>query len=96
MKIAITELQQAINSTLESIKERNGENFEVDIEEDYYNYIPTDSLYKLDKQPTELTIGSLSDNIEEVRKISSGNNNPIPPDLSKIASILRYIGDNLA
>lgn len=96
MKITIKELQQALNSTLESIKERNGENFEIDIDEDYYNYIPADSLYKLDEAPTELTIGSLADNIEEVRKISSGENYPTPPDLNKISSILRYIGDNLA
>ncbi len=95
MKIRINELQQALNKILEAIKQRNGETFEVDVEEDYYYHIPTDGIYKIGDIPTNLTIGSLADDIEEMKKISEGENYPTSTNLNKLNSILRYLGDNL-
>lgn len=72
--------------------ERQGKK-SVPITHDFYWSIPKDRLYDNYEQPTDLTIGQLSDDLAELRKIASGESPPFAYGCVWLASVLRVIGD---
>lgn len=96
MRLQISQIQQVTNQVFESIKERNKGDFDIDLTEDFYYQIPSTSLYDIGYPPKELTIGSLTDDVEEIGKITSKERNPVTPDLNKLAAILRYLAEHCA
>ena len=92
MQISVTNLRNAVEKTLDHLEESGLTH--IDIDEDFYWNIVIEQLYDPCKKPTELDLGQLSDNIEEVEKISSGESEPVGYALVWIAAILRYIGEN--
>ena len=92
MTVSIEEVQKVLNSIMDSIKERGV--LKIEISEDYYWDIVKNDLYKIENQPKKMTLGSLSDDIEEVRKINNGDYDPVAYNLHKVNAILRYISEN--
>ena len=65
----------------------------VSITHDYYWAVPKDTRHDPYVQPVELTLGQLSDEISELKRISDGTAEPISFGLVWLSSIIREIGE---
>lgn len=65
----------------------------VDLEEDFYWDIDKEQRYDPYKEPTEMDLGQLSDDWEEIKGIASGDRTPIGYSLVWVAALYRYIGE---
>lgn len=54
--------------------------------------ISKEELYDPYKDPQKLTLGQLSDDLEEIRKIAREETGPVSLDFVKVSSILAAIG----
>ncbi len=95
MKIQLSELRQAINVLFDHL-ERTGRT-EIEVTEDFYWSIPEKLLYSVYSPPpeSELTMGQLSDDWNELTKIASGKSPPLAYALVWLSSLLRFIGTKL-
>ena len=95
MKIQLTELRQATNVLFDHL-ERTGRT-EIEVTEDFYWNIPEKHLYSVYTPPpeSELTMGQLSGDWNEVAKIASGQRLPTAYALVWLSSLLRFIGSKL-
>ena len=91
-EINLVQLQAAINQILDYLTKQKGVQA-VALEKDMYWNVPTDALYFVDKQPSELDIGSLYDDWEFVQANTIGASEAVPLQLTEIATLLRYIGE---
>lgn len=87
-QIEILELEQIFQKVIEKLK------FEeidcIELETDLYRIIPTDSWN--DFQNEVILLGSLEDDIEEIKKTLQNNGTPFTyVDFDRLASLLRYI-----
>lgn len=65
----------------------------IDVKEDYCWHIPNSERYDPYKKPSELTLGQLSDDWSELRKLLDRDRVPAGLDLVWLASILRRLGE---
>ncbi len=95
MKIQLSELRQATTVLFDHL-ERTGRT-EIEVTEDFYWSIPEKLLYSVDSPPpeSELTMGQLSDDWNELTKIASGKSPPLAYALVWLSSLLRFIGTKL-
>lgn len=95
MKIQLSDLRRATDALFDHL-ERTGRT-EIDLTEDFYWSIPEKRLYSVYSPPpeSELTMGQLSDDWNEVAKIASGQRAPIAYALVWLSSLLRFIGSKL-
>jgi len=93
MKIRISELREVANLLFDHL-ERSG-HVEVDVDQDFYWSIPDDKLYSVYEEPSGFTVGQLSDDCQELRKISSGQKQPIAYALVWLSSVLRFLGTRI-
>ena len=88
MKIKIDELEKAIGLLLSRFKSTLGN--EVELNSDYYWNIVESDIYNPYKEPTDLTLGQLSDDwVEIIRQME--NNNLMPYETCRLANILRAL-----
>jgi len=66
----------------------------LDIPVDYYWNIPKEQVYNPYKKPSELDLGQLTDDWQELQKILTSGNQPIAYHLVWLAAILRAIGEH--
>lgn len=92
MTIDIEELRAIIAKLLDAV-ETNGA--KVEIEADYYWDVPHDDRYDRYASPTQLTIGQLSDDWNELKRIGRGEAAALPYALVWASSILRRIGEQV-
>ncbi|UUV22016.1 hypothetical protein [Paenimyroides aestuarii] len=88
MKINIDELQKVTIFLLSKLKENSGE--EIEISNDYYWNILDDELYNPYEKPTDLTLGQLSDDLEEIKRLINSDD-AIMYDLKRLAVIFKAI-----
>lgn len=88
MKISADELQRVIQILAENLSRQP----EINVGEDYYWEIPESARYNPYKKPDELTLGQLSDDWSELRKLLTQDRQPVGLDFVWLASILRKIG----
>lgn len=93
MKIKIKGIESAMSSIINKLLDSGLH--EIEIEEDFYWIIQKKDIYNPYKQPSNLTLGQLSSDWENVQKISSGENPPISYGLVWISSIARNIGEKI-
>jgi hypothetical protein len=91
MQINMSELRYVTEELLNHLEETQGDY--IKIMEDYYWDIPADKLYNMAAQPTEFTVGQLSDDWAELKKLLDTSRAPISYSLVWLASILRRIGE---
>lgn len=92
MEITIAELQQAVSLAFEHLKSLGMDS--VSIPYDFYWHIPKDQMYDNYHQPKNLTVGQLSDDLREIRKIITGQSAPDATMYIWLAMILRAVGDS--
>lgn len=92
MTVDVEELRKIVAILLDEV-ERGGST--VEINDDYYWDVPKDDRYKVYASPTELTLGQLTDDWNELRRIGRGEVDALPYALVWASSILRRIGEEV-
>lgn len=90
MRITTSEIRGALNLLLSEF-EANGAS-EWNIEQDFYWDVPCDVRYDT-YDPPQLIMGQLNDDVTRIKEIACGSQDPAPPGLVWIASILRLAGE---
>ncbi len=91
MEVSIDELLTVTKQILDRLKEAGYD--KVAVEHDYYWNIPTDERYKVEQQPSTLTIGQLDDDVRELRRIISGEKEAFGYALVWLSAVLRAVGE---
>jgi hypothetical protein len=92
LQINLHEIEKAMSILLKDLREYQGEVIEVE-PVDYYWSIRREELYDPYQQPTDLTLGQLTDDLEEMKKIAAGKAEPVSLDLVKMSAILAMLGN---
>lgn len=85
----IDDLKEIINILLLRVKENIGD--EISFSNDYYWDIANNQLYDPYNMPTDITLGSLYDDISEVDRLLLSSDDAIVYDLKRIAEILKAL-----
>lgn len=89
MRVNIEELSKIIAILLLNL--RNSKGNEVELKNDYYWDISSEQIYNPYDEPNDISLGQLSDDLNEVYRLLSSSNEAIPYDLKRIAEILKAI-----
>ncbi len=89
MKVAqIREMTQVLLDWLEQQAPEK-----TDFTADYYWMIPSEDIYKLDKDPQKFTLGQLIDEWKELQKATAKNWIPSRQDFIWLSGLFRAIGE---
>lgn len=88
MKVDIDMLQKITTNLLSKLSERMGN--EIEINNDYYWDFAFEELYDPYKEPKNLTLGQLSDDLNEIARLSQSDD-AIIYDLKRIAEIFKTL-----
>ena len=88
MKINVDEIQKITSLLLSRLKESRGN--EIEITNDYYWDISDEELYNPYEEPKNITLGQLSDDIEEIQRLINSDD-AIMYDLKRLAGIFKAI-----
>ncbi len=91
LQINLNEIEKAMSVLLHDLREAQGEIIEVE-PVDYYWSVPRVALYDPYKEPTDLTLGQLTDDLEEMKKLAEGTSEPVSLYLVKMSAILAMLG----
>lgn len=90
-KTDIRKLIEGLLSQLEKLNDSTSFPFDNDL---YWN-ITDEELYNPYQDPIELTMGSLVEDWEFLQNVLDGKREMIDHDLSKLASLLRFLGKSM-
>ncbi len=91
MRIELETLERATTRLFEYLRETGRTSLEIG--EDYYWHIPTDTRYDPFRKPEELTIGQLSDDWREISRIAQDEAEPVGFALCWLAALLERYGE---
>lgn len=89
MKVNIEEIHKITTILFSKLKEQKGN--EIELENDFYWDISSDELYKPYDEPKNISLGQLSDDLNEVQRLSLSSDEAIPYDLKRIAEIIKAL-----
>jgi hypothetical protein len=87
--IRIDELRNAITRALVAAEERLGA--EVNVADDYYWHLPVDEAFDMSAEPTSLTVGQLSDDLEHLRDADTVEPVTVWHYLAHLVGLLRAV-----
>jgi hypothetical protein len=90
MKIVVSEMRAAANLLFDHL-ESNGCS-EIEVDTDYYWNVPSEKLYLVYEEPTELTVGQISEDLLNVKAVVEGRSPPVAYVFVWLASIIRFVG----
>jgi hypothetical protein len=93
MKIAVANLRKVTERILLHL-ELTGQSV-VEIPMEHYWEIPREGRYDSYDQPSEFTLGQLSDTWDNLQKLETAEREPIVYDLVGLAAILRAVGESV-
>lgn len=93
MQVSTSELRTICERLLAHLDELKVEI--VDIPYDIYWDVPQTSRYDPYQEPKEYTIGQLTDDWAELRKVLQGTNEPLGYHFVWLAAILRAVGEEI-
>lgn len=91
MKVEISVLKQALEQLLVHTEEMAGKTIE--IEADYYWFIPKEELHDPTKAPVTMSLGSLEDDWGKLLEMTRGDKEPFGYMLVWASAVLRALGD---
>ena len=94
MEVTTRELRQAVTKLLDHLDEA-GHGL-LNINNDYYWSIPANQRYDPYKEPAKFTLGQLSDDWSEIKRIIAGESAPIGYGLVWLSAVIRAIGEEEA
>ena len=89
--IQVSELEKSLSLLLEALRKQQGEVIELP-QLDLYWAIAPEELYNPYETPAHLTLGQLTDDLEEMGRIANGETPPVALDFAKLSAILAAIG----
>ena len=92
MKIKVKELREVANILFDHLEECGVS--EQEIEHDYYWDIPTSERYDVSIEPSNMTIGQLTDDWAELQKILKSPDTSVAYALVWYGAIIRAMGEN--
>jgi len=63
----------------------------IDFEDDFYWDIDREELYQFSKEPNDLSLGQLTEDWSELKRLKDKDQIPIKYDLQRLGVILRYL-----
>ena len=93
MEIKMDDLQKICDRLIQNVIEKGIESITLDV--DYYWNIPQNQLYNPYQQPTDLDIGQLTDDWDELKKILQSQKETLGYHLVWLAAILRAVGEKV-
>lgn len=94
MKININVLRQSIDVVLHRLENLNGETIEIN--KDYYWQLDSDVIFDLSQQPSAKQCGSLSDDWNELVKLSENPARCNIADIERIAGIMTALSHEIS
>jgi len=91
LQIQVSELEKSLSLLLEALRKQQGEVIELP-QLDLYWAIAPEELYNPYQTPANLTLGQLTDDLEEMGRIANGETRPVSLDFAKLSAILAAIG----
>jgi hypothetical protein len=91
MDIRVSDLKKVV-LILISFLERTGVKT-IHIPYDYYWHIPVEEIYRPYQKPSDLNLGQLSDDWQDLQKVIDKENDPLITDFIDLAAICRAIGE---
>lgn len=88
MTVTLADLRQITLRLYDHLEQRG-----VQPPQDYYWSIPREQRIDVTKEPTEHTLGQLSDDLNELARISTGETEPISYALVWLSSVLHELGE---
>lgn len=85
MPVKIDEIEKIVLLLLSKLRESKGN--EIELNSDYYWNIKIDEIYNPYAEPKQLTMGQLSEDLEQLCRLEIIDN-AVPYDLKRVASIL--------
>jgi len=92
LEINIDEIEKAMLQLFNELRTKKGNIIEIEAI-DYYWAINAHELYNPYNDPTELTLGQINDDLNELKKLANNESKPVSLDFVKISSILTMIGN---
>lgn len=74
---------------------RDSGKLEFELTDDHYWHISKDERYNPEATPKALDLGQLTDDLSQLRKVASGQSEPLAFDLTELASILTFVGEEI-
>ena len=93
MRVTIKELRRFANLLFDHL-ETSGQT-EVEIDKDYYWFIPDDAVHSVYQEPSKFTVGQLSQDMEALRDIEAGKRPPIGYAFTWLSALLRFVGSKV-
>jgi hypothetical protein len=95
MSIKLNELKVCMNKIISYIEKSCAD--EIDPKQEMYWYIPPEACYDPYKDPSikDLTLGQISFDIDELKKIATGEAEVTAYHLIWLSTVLRAIGDGM-
>ncbi|MFC8039445.1 hypothetical protein ACFUOZ_08835 [Paenarthrobacter sp. NPDC057355] len=87
------ELREVFDVLMRHVEERHGSTIDVGV--DYFWSIPPDAIYDVYDQPTELTIGQLTESLDNIRRVAADPDRAISYALVWLGDVLRATGHKL-
>lgn len=88
MQVNIKEMEKIASLLFSKLRESKGN--EIELNNDYYWDISVDELYNPYEEPKNITLGQLSDDLNEIQRLDKSDD-AIPYDLKRFASILNAL-----
>ena len=89
--IQVSEIEEALSLLLEALRKQQGEVIELPLLDHYWAVAP-EELYNPYETPARLTLGQLTDDLEEISRIANGETPPVSLDFVKLSAVLAAIG----
>jgi hypothetical protein len=92
MRISVKDLRQATDRLMSHLEARGDS---VELAHDFYWAVPRDARYDAYREPKDLTVGQITDDWAELRKIGSGAGEPLAYALVWLGAVLTAVGDTV-
>ena len=93
MQINIDELRQATDKLFNHLRDCDVKY--VELKDDFYWYIQRELLYDMNREPRDFTVGQISDDWNDVRRLLEAGNDPVAYGFVDLAPIMRAIGESV-
>ena len=94
MRVKLETLEKVVHVIFEHMRDLEVE--EVELDNDYYWNIPFEKKYDRYDSPTDLDLGQLSEDWQDIINVVENRKSCSGWDLRAVSSILRYIGEKHA
>jgi hypothetical protein len=91
MKVELSELRRAANRLFDHLEQQGVQR--VEFTHDHYWSVPREARHNLYEEPRQLEVGQLSEDLANLRSLSSASESVISYGLVWLAEVLREIGE---